>query len=243
MDGAELRFYRDYAPSAGGGKAFRAAIETTDLFIRAERSLKKEALLAIREAREIVEEEIALSPEFLTSLTPLGEREEAPPLVRSMYRAGVLAGTGPMAAVAGAVAGYVGKKMREHSPWVLVENGGDLYLDTGRVTTVGLWAGTSPFSGKLAFKVDATKRPIGVCTSSGTVGPSLSYGRADAATVLSHDVALADAVATELGNRIKRPAQLEDGVDWALSVEGVFGAIAIMGGRLALRGDLELEKL
>ncbi|PLX45607.1 MAG: hypothetical protein C0609_02655 [Deltaproteobacteria bacterium] len=238
-----MRFYRDYSSSNEGGAAFRAAVETTDLFIRAERSLEKEAIKEIKEARALIEREVAEVPDFLTSLKPLKEREDAGTLVRSMYRAGVLAGTGPMAAVAGAVAGYVGKKLRKRSDWVLVENGGDLYLDTGCVTNVGLWAGLSPFSGKLAFKVDATTRPVGVCTSSGTVGPSLSFGRADAATVLSHDVALADAVATALGNRIKTPSQLEAGVDWALSIDGVFGAIAVMGGRLALRGDLELEKL
>ena len=79
-----------------------------------------------------------------------------------------------------------------------------------------------------------------VCTSSGTVGPSLSYGRADAAVAVARDAALADAAATALGNRVRGPADLEAAVDWAASLPGVEGAVAILGDRLAVRGDLEL---
>jgi ApbE superfamily uncharacterized protein (UPF0280 family) len=124
-----------------------------------------------------------------------------------------------------------------------VENGGDIYIDADRPVTVGLYAGASPFSGKLGLKLDADGLPWGVCTSSGTVGPSLSFGCADAATVVSRDAALADAVASGLGNRIQHPEDIEAALDWTLSISGVTGALAIVGNRLGCRGDLTLEKL
>ncbi len=244
MKDKDLRFYRDYgSDKESNGVAFKASIETTDLYIRAEKNLEEEALLAIGKAREILNGYIGDNPEFATSLTPLPLSEEGPQLVKAMLRAGVGAGTGPMAAVAGSVAGYVGRALRKHSRWVIVENGGDIYIDTGKETLVGLWAGTSPFSGKVGIRVDASNTPVGVCTSSGTVGPSLSYGKADAACALSHDIELADAVATAMGNRIKAPADLESAVEWALSINGIFGALAVIGEKMACRGELEIEKI
>jgi hypothetical protein len=58
-------------------------------------------------------------------------------------------------------------------------------------------------SDRLAFAVPPTRRILGVCTSSATVGPSISLGIADAVTVFSHDVALADAWATAVCNEIR----------------------------------------
>jgi ApbE superfamily uncharacterized protein (UPF0280 family) len=160
-----------------------------------------------------------------------------------MYRAATAAGVGPMAAVAGAVARWVGRMLREKSDWVIVENGGDIHIDTGRPVTVGLYAGTSPFSGRIGLRLDPGPMPLGVCTSSATVGPSLSFGRADAATVVSRDAALADAAASGLGNRISGPADLEAALSWVLDVPGVMGALAVCGGRMAARGEIEIVKL
>jgi ApbE superfamily uncharacterized protein (UPF0280 family) len=237
----ENRFYRDY--SAKKGAAFRAAVETTDLFIRAEKDLTREALAAIRSEREKLVEHIKLHPKFESSLVPLEEPSDAPPIAAMMYRAAKAAGVGPMAAVAGAMAQRVGMALRRRSSFVIVENGGDIYLDTGRETLVGLWAGTSPFSGRVAIRVDCKPGPLGVCTSSGTVGPSLSFGTADAATIISSDAAFADAMASALGNRIQSPSDLEGAVEWAASVRGVIGALGIIGDKLAARGELSLEKI
>jgi ApbE superfamily uncharacterized protein (UPF0280 family) len=148
-----------------------------------------------------------------------------------------------MAAVAGAIAGAVGRELRLHSREVLVENGGDLFLDLAQDAVVGIFAGGSPFTGQIALRVRAQNSPLGICTSSGTVGPSLSYGRADAATAMAPDPALADAVATALGNRIHGPEDLQAAVEWARSVPGVRGALAILGDRLAAAGEVELVEL
>lgn len=241
----DARFYRVYGREAEalGGTAFRVAVETTDLYVRAERDLTAESLAAVAEVRGAVAAHIAERPEFLSSLAPLAEPPGVHEAAAWMYRAATAAGVGPMAAVAGAVARWVGRRLREKSGWVIVENGGDIHIDTGRPVTVGLYAGTSPFSGRIGLRLDPGPMPLGVCTSSATVGPSLSFGRADAATVVSRDAALADAAASGLGNRISGPADLEAALAWVLDVPGVMGALAICGGRMAALGEIEIVKL
>jgi ApbE superfamily uncharacterized protein (UPF0280 family) len=108
---------------------------------------------------------------------------------------------------------------------------------------VGLFAGNSPFSGKLGLLIRPFQTPLGVCTSSGTVGPSLSFGTADAATALAGDATLADAVATGMGNRVQSAEDLQAAVEWALTVPGVRGAVAVLGDRLAAKGEVELVKI
>ncbi|MDW7711378.1 MAG: UPF0280 family protein [Deferrisomatales bacterium] len=242
--GAGERTYRSFARTAGPRTAFRVRVETTDLYLRADRDLSPEALEAARRARREVEAHIADRPAFATALTPLSEPGGVlPPVIASMYAAGQAAGVGPMAAVAGALAGAVGRELRRWSLEVLVENGGDVFLDLADETIVGLFAGGSPFSGRIGLRVAPGSAPLGVCTSSGTVGPSLSYGRADAATAVAADPALADAVATAVANRVREPGNLAAAVEWALTVPGVRGAFAVLGDRLAAVGEVELVAL
>lgn len=221
---------------------FRITVSETDLHIGARLPLREEALRACAAARAEIEAEIAVRPAFLTSLVPLAPRGDETPLVRSMLDAAVRASVGPMAAVAGAVAGAVGKALADSSPEVIVENGGDLYLQGGKERVVAVFAGKNPLSGKLGVRV----RPVGglgVCTSSGTFGHSLSFGRADAALVVSRDPALADAAATRLGNLIRSEADIENALDETLRVKGVTGALAIAGEKLGVKGEIELTTL
>ncbi|MEW6140830.1 MAG: UPF0280 family protein [Thermodesulfobacteriota bacterium] len=235
----QSRDYRDFDQS-GGFKAFRVAVETSDLYVKALVSLERETEALIRECRSQIEWAISRRPEFLTSLVPVEEDPADPPPAARMVRAGRKAGTGPMAAVAGEVADYVGRGLLKWSKELIVENGGDLFIQVERPVMVGLYAGSSPFTGRVGVRIQPTVIPLGVCTSSGTVGPSLSQGKADAATVISHDVALADAVATALGNRIVRPSDLKPALKWALDISGVMAAAAILGDTIAAQGDIEL---
>lgn len=241
----DFRFYRDYDDAGEQrGAAFRVSVETTDLYVRAERDMTAVVETFALQAREAIAAHIRRRPEFLHSLTPLEEPgEPVPEIVLAMYRAAQAAGVGPMASVAGAVAQDVGRKLLRYSRWAMVENGGDIFLRADREVTVGLYAGTSPFSGRLGIRLEADPLPWGICTSSATVGPSLSFGCADAATVLARDAALADAAASGLGNRIKSAADIEAALDWTLSIPGVAGALAVVGDRLGCRGHIELTKL
>jgi ApbE superfamily uncharacterized protein (UPF0280 family) len=236
--------YRSFGTNGPTRIPFQARVGTTDLYLLADRDLSKEAREAARRFRGEVEAHIAAQPAFATALQPLEPPAgPLPPVVASMYAAARLAGVGPMAAVAGAIAVAVGQELRLRSREVLVENGGDLFLDLAQDAVVGIFAGSSAFTGRLGLRVRAEDTPLGICTSSGTVGPSLSYGRADAATVMAADPALADAVATALGNRIHAPEDMPAAVEWAQTVPGVTGALAILGDRLAAVGKVELLDL
>jgi len=221
-----------------------AKVKETDLWITAPKDLKQEAVEAILRQRRGLEKYASLHPQFLTSLTPLPPDPWAPPLVRAMLAAGNAAGTGPMAAVAGALAQAVGKDLSPLAEGeVMVENGGDIYLESHREVTVGLEAGDSPISGRLGISIAPEAMPLCLGTSSGTVGHSLSLGRADAATVKAVDGALADATATALGNRVKSAGDLQDALDWVSTVPGVLGALIVVGRKLAAWGDMELVPL
>ncbi len=228
---------------ARGFAAFTARVKETDLWIRATVDLSQRAVESILNHRRGLEAYGRDHPEFFASLNPLPLDPLAPPLVRAMLAAGQAAGTGPMAAVAGAIAQAVAADLLAWSPQVAVENGGDVYLALSEAATVGLWAGDSPISGRVGLRVPAERMPMAVCTSSGTVGHSLSLGRADAATILAMDAALADAAATALGNRVRTAADLATALDWAQGVPGVLGALVIKGSQLAAWGEVELVRL
>jgi len=220
--------------------SFQAAVKETDLYICACRDLSAEAVTAINEVRGPLEGYIREHPIFLHSLEPLPVDRHAPEVVRRMQQAARPAKVGPMAAVAGAVAQMVGEKLLHSSPEIIVENGGDIYLKVSRKRVVAIYAGESAFSGKLAIEVAPDRTPLGICTSSGKVGPSLSLGIADAAVVVAPSAALADAAATAVGNAVKS----EDDVDAALEIgrriKGVSGIVVIAGSNLGVWGDIRL---
>jgi len=242
LTGYEPRTYRDFDES-DGFKAFRVVVETSDLYVKALCSLEKETEALIKKYRAQIEWAIERRPEFLTSLKPLEEDSADSPIVARMIGAGRKAGTGPMAAVAGAVAEFVGQELLQRSPEVIIENGGDIFLKVARPIVVGIFAGNSRLSGRFGIQVQPTVLPIGICTSSGRVGPSLSLGVSDAATIISKDTALADAVATAMGNRIRSDRDLKAAVEWAMTIPGVGGALAALGDKMAILGDLELAPL
>ncbi len=222
-----------------GFTSFRVVVDETDLWIAAESDLTDRALESVRLHRAVIERYIADHPEFSTTLK-IWEKPVPPhSIVARMVNAGNAVGIGPMAAVAGSIAEAVARDLIGHTTRIMVENGGDLYLLGGTTSSVGIWAGPSPLSGKIALSVDPSQG-IAVCTSSSTVGPSLSLGMADAATAISPSGALADAAATELGNRVRRFQDMEKALDWALSVPGIIGAVVVMGETIGAKGQVEL---
>ena len=227
---------------AGDLSYFRVSVDETDLSIGAKRDLSREALAAVLEARRQVLAQIADRPRFRTSLEPLRPHGTESPLIRQMLEAGALAGVGPMAAVAGAIAEYVGRSLSQFSREVIVENGGDVFLFGEKERSVAVAAGESPLSGLLAITVEPHEG-CGVCTSSGTVGHSLSLGRADAAMVLAKNCALADAAATRLGNLVQDPEKLDGPLDEICAIPGVEGALVIAGDRIGIKGNIELQSV
>ncbi len=146
-----------------------------------------------------------------------------------------------MAAVAGAVAEYVGRELLPFSREVIVENGGDIFLKTQKTRSIGIYAGeSSPFTGKLALRVDPKETPLGICTSAGTVGHSFSLGKCDAAIVVSPSAILADAAATAVANLIHSAGDIQKGIDFARGVEGIKGVVIVKDDRIGVWGNIRL---
>ena len=220
---------------------FHATVGETDLFISAQNDLKEEALNAITAFRALLEQYIESHPSFLTSLEPLKVKADAPKIVKQMAEAAYKTGVGPMAAVAGAIAEGVGRELLKFSPEVIVENGGDIFLNIQKGRMVGIYAGDSPFTGGLVLEIDPEETPLGICTSSGTVGHSLSFGHADAVIVLAPSAALADAAATATGNLIKESDDIPRGIEFARDIVGLTGLIIIKGDKMGAWGQINLS--
>ena len=236
------RRYRN-THSADGLQSFRVVVKQTDLLVKADRELASETENSVITCRKLIEEYIDRFPSFLYTLVPFPNDRFAPQVVRDMIEAGRQAGVGPMAAVAGAIAEWVGQDILRYSRQVIVENGGDVFIKTDGPLNVGIFAGASPLSNKVGIAIDPKGEPIAVCTSSGTVGHSLSMGKADGVTIISRSASLADAAATAVGNLISGKGTMDQGLEFAQSIKGVIGVVIIVGGRLALKGDFELVQI
>jgi len=233
------RFYREWTKDKDL-VSFSVVVKETDLYVRARRNLKRKALKAVLKYRALLEKYIERHPEFLTALEPLEVGEDAPQIVKDMAEAARKAGVGPMAAVAGAIAEYVGRELLPFSSEVIVENGGDIFLKTLKKRLVGVYAGESSFTGKIALEVQPEETPLGICTSSGTVGHSLSFGRSDACIVLSPSTSLADAAATAIGNLIVEARDIPRGIDFAKNVEGIKGVAIIKDDQIGIWGGVKI---
>ena len=238
----EKRTYRNLVKTDDLVK-FEVIVKETDLLVRAERDLSRETRESILKYRHQLETYIAMNPEFQKSLVPLVDDPYAPAIAREMIRTSQLAGAGPMAAVAGAMAEWVSKDLLKLSTQVIVENGGDIYLATSKERTIGIYAGNSPLSFKIGITISPEETPLGICTSSGTVGHSLSFGKADAVCILSKSAALADAAATAVGNLIREKNDIGLGLERGKEIEGVLGTLIIVGDKMGVWGNIKLIQL
>jgi ApbE superfamily uncharacterized protein (UPF0280 family) len=218
--------------------AFEIRVKQTDMRVAAETDLRSEALDLVHESRAQIEGYIERCPEFLRSLVPLAPDPAAPPVVSGMIEASGRAGVGPMASVAGAIAEYVGRGLSGRSAEIIVENGGDLFIQSRRRRELTLLAENTSLAG-LRIAVGPLAEGAGIATSAGTLGHSLSFGRADAVMVLAESGALADALATAIGNIVLGASDLEPALARAREL-GARAAVILADGHLAAWGEIEL---
>jgi len=221
-------------------------VKETDLLIHAQRPLESLAKELTLTCRDYIEAYLRDHPGFAETLTPWPQEMHLPNILNDMLKAGEQAGVGPMAGVAGAIAEYVGQGILSHprgSEEVIVENGGDIFLKTATPAKVAIFAGKSPVSMKFGLRIDTIKEPLAVCTSSGTVGHSLSLGRADAVCVVSQYGALADAAATSVGNRVKSRADIQGAINFGKKISGIKGLVIVKDDQMALWGALDVIPL
>ena len=241
--------YRE-ALRGGGLLSFEVKIKETNLLVRSSLDLEEPARKSLLKYREELEKYILEDPEFQTSFKPYLPKRSAPSLIEKMAEASSRAGVGPMASVAGAIAEYVGKDLLKLTSEIIVENGGDIFLKILKKKRLGILAGNSSFSEKIAIEVKPEETPLGVCTSSGMIGHSLSFGKADAVVVASFSTPLADALATAVGNRVKSAQDIQKGLDFVKKVasladrqEGIKGVVVIKNNKIGIWGDLKIVKV
>lgn len=235
------RDYRQSVSPGVGETGFQVAVEQTDLWIVAEQDLRHEMAEAVRDIRGIIKNHILLHPDFAASLSPLPIPDAVPAPVLQMYRAAEICGVGPMAAVAGTVAQFVGERFMDVSPNLLVENGGDTWLASTRERVVALLP--DPESGvMIGLRVEVGGFPVSICSSSATIGHSLSLGSGELVTVRARDGALADAAATSLCNGLRSRRDIDDvlAVAQGWATHGVEGVFLQGSGQIAAWGAMEL---
>lgn len=210
------------------------------------------ALEELVRLRNLVLDYTEIDPLFGTSFIPvqfsgsgkeLPVGQEIPDEIATMIQCGIDSGTGPMSSVAGVFAERVGMRLiREFGlKEVVVENGGDLFLNIESEVVSVIHAGISPLSDKMAFVV--TPGAWGVCTSSGTMGHSFSRGKADAVTVIAKNTPLADSWATALANRVLTPEDIEPVLELVSTITEISGCVVIVGDRVGIRGEFEVKLL
>ncbi|MGA3174314.1 MAG: UPF0280 family protein [Syntrophorhabdales bacterium] len=219
---------------------YEVVCKETDLFCCTSTELKafiEERTLFYRNQLETY---IRQRPEFQDSLAPLPADSLAPRIVREMLEASAVLGVGPMACVAGAVAEFIGRDVEPRSDEYIIENGGDIFLRTLRERKVSIYAKDSPYSGRIGIKLQPGQGAYGVCTSSATVGPSLSFGRADAVCVVGRSSLFSDGLATRLGNIVHKEDDIGSALEEGRAFPGVTAIVIILGKRLGVWGDVDL---
>lgn len=238
----EPRTYRHWVKDANL-VSFSVTVRETDLYIRTCRNLRRKALKAVLKYRASIEGYIQRYPLFLTALEPIFLHEDAPQIIRQMALAAEAVSIGPMSAVAGAIAESVGKDLLASSREVVVENGGDIFLNVTEKRLVGIYAGGSPLTGKVALEIMPEDTPLGICTSSGTVGHSLSFGKADAVIVLAPSTALADATATAIGNLVEDIDDIARGIEFAQGISGLKGVVIVKDDKMGVWGAVKITPI
>lgn len=161
----------------------------------------------IYKIRNELEYYIKFNNDFLISLDKLTKKENEnnlPKIVQLMYNASRCCDVGPMAAVAGSIAELsIDYLIKNNSKNSIVENGGDIAVINDKKVLCGIYSNNNVLKNKIAFKLKPRKNPIGICTSSGKIGHSISFGKSDSVTVISNKASISDALATGIGNEVK----------------------------------------
>jgi len=239
----QKRFYRDWIKSEDL-RATHISAKETDLQILTNKILPRAFIEErIRAYRWDIENYINKDPRFLAAYKPISVELTAPEIVKEMALQAKLANVGPMATVAGAIAEFLGRDLlKEGYKDVIIENGGDIFIKTRKARSVGIYPGSAKIWNKLHLVIKPAMTPLGICSSSGTIGHSMSFGTADSVIILSKSATLTDAVATATANRVNSKEDLQKAVDFARAIPGIIGVAIIMKNNMISWGKIEFTK-
>ena len=198
--------------SAEGRYSFRIDYKYTGLHIICDRDIKGELQEPVLSFYRDIESIIAGQADFEKSLAPIKAGKGSPQVIKEMCGAGEVFNVGPMASVAGALCDHLAKSIADRCGFLMIENGGDVYIKSGSPVEVGIFTKNTCFKDKLTLLVEAGQTPCGICSSSGSFGHSLSLGKSDLVTVLSGTAAIADAAATSIANTINSEEDIDKAI-------------------------------
>jgi hypothetical protein len=246
-EGGGFRTYRNHF-AHDRFRSFVVNYKETDLWIGVDPAsfsdeMKDVSFLKVKELRLVLEEYLLKDPVFGKTFDPHRVEPNAPEIVKTMAEAANMAGVGPMAAVAGAFSEAVGRHLMKQFDIqeLVIENGGDIFLKIERNLLMSVYAGNSPLSEKIGIEIQPSESPFGVCTSAGTVGPSISFGKADAVMIICRNTALADALATGFGNQIKTPEDVLAVIGQTEQFPEILSAVIICQEKIGIRGKFEMK--
>lgn len=243
---------RTYRTQFNGSRfqSFEVKYLETDLWIGVDTSsfkneMKEISLAKIKELRTKLDTYIDEEPFFKKSLKPFHPAENAPIEAKEMALAAEKAGIGPMSAVAGLFAREVGETLLQNFSVeeMVIENGGDIFALLKNELVLSVFAGESPLSERIGLVIPAENSKLGICTSAGTVGLSLSFGKADAVVVICKDVLLADAFATAFGNKVKSLNDVEKVINLSEKYPEILSLLIICEDKVGIRGEFEMRIL
>jgi hypothetical protein len=192
--------------------------------------------------RNLLEDYLKKYEELKFSLDPLEVGEDAPIIVKLAASAAKNAKVGPMAAVPGALADLaVSAVSKKGAKVCLVENGGEISAFSNQSIKVGIYAGNSSLSSRIGFVLSPKEFPLGISTSSASVGHALTFGEADAAVAFAQTASVADAAATAICNAVRGKdvkKSIKSGLDLAESIPGVKSSLIIRGDYIGATGKL-----
>lgn len=264
------RFYRQ---SVSSQFSLEVSYKESDLYIGTDREINKETALSIlKKYYKEVEDYSKINPSFLTSLSPLAQDKDAPSIIQDMINCSLLAGVGPFASVAGAIALYVGKEILQFTPSekahpvrkkfsngirergsltgftneVIIENGGDIFLKITEDKRIGVYLGKR-FAAKggteeITLKIKKRDYSFGIASSSSFIGHSLNFGKVDLVTVIAKDAVIADGFATALSNRVKKEDDIQEVLNLVQNVPLIEGILIAWEGKIFLWGGIELAE-
>ncbi len=235
----EERKYREHVKSPDLVR-FEVVDNETRLLIAAKEDLSLKTRALAGKYRKQLEKFINENPGFKEALHPFRIPLFSPKIIRETAWAAKRCLVGPMAAVSGAMAELVGRELSIYSREVVVENGGNIFIRSRTPRKVMIFAGTSPFSEKIALEIDPKDIPCGICISSGMVGTSFSFGKADAVCVTAKSSALTGAAATAIGNVVQDINTINDGLEIARKIKGLTGVLIIKDDRMGIIGKIKI---
>jgi len=245
--GFEPRTYRNQF-SEQRFRSFGVNYKETDLWIGVDPTSFREEMKEIAHSKVVqlrteMEAYLLRDPIFGTTFEPHQVEPNAPEIVKVMAEAANHAGVGPMASVAGVFAEMVGQHLMQQfkTQELVVENGGDIFLKINRNLLMSVYAGNSPLSEKIGIEIPASESPLGVCTSAGTVGPSVSLGKSDATMIICRNTALADALATTFGNLVQTPEDVQRVTQQTEQFPEILSAVIICHDKIGIRGQFEMK--